>query len=78
MKTKISQPDKTSLTGLYRLPKVVELTGLPAPTVWRKAREGSFPKPVKVSERITCWIAQEIHGWIEDRISESRSGSGAT
>ena len=33
-------------------------------TLWRKVRSGDFPKPVKLSERITAWSAQDVHDWI--------------
>ena len=33
-------------------------------TLWRKIAEGSFPAPVKLSERVTAWSAAEISAWL--------------
>jgi len=35
-----------------------------APTVWRKVREGTFPAPVKLSARVTCWSVRSIREWL--------------
>jgi prophage regulatory protein len=39
-------------------------------TIWRKVRAGEFPKPVKLSERITAWRASDIRQWMDDQASE--------
>lgn len=33
-------------------------------TLWRKVNDGTFPKPVKLSERVTAWRVDEIHEWM--------------
>ena len=33
-------------------------------TFWRKVKAGTFPKPVKLGERITAWRVGEIREWI--------------
>ena len=35
-----------------------------APTLWRKVKAGTFPKPVKLSERITAWNVGAVRAWI--------------
>jgi predicted DNA-binding transcriptional regulator AlpA len=35
-----------------------------APTLWRKVRAGTFPKPIKLSERITCWPVGTVRAWL--------------
>ena len=35
-----------------------------APTLWRKVKAGTFPKPIKLSERVTCWNVGEVRSWI--------------
>ena len=35
-----------------------------APTLWRKVAAGTFPKPVKLSERITAWNVGAVRAWI--------------
>ena len=35
-----------------------------APTLWRKVREGTFPKPVKLSDRVTAWNVGTVRAWL--------------
>jgi prophage regulatory protein len=35
-----------------------------APTLWRKVAAGSFPKPIKLSERVTCWNVGQVRSWM--------------
>ncbi len=34
------------------------------PTLWRKVKAGTFPKPLKLSERITAWNVGDVRSWI--------------
>lgn len=36
-------------------------------TLWRKVKSGEFPKPVKLSERITAWKTSEVNAWLESK-----------
>ena len=58
---------------LLRLPGVMNTTGLNESAIYRKVAAGTFPKPIKLSERSTGWIASEVNQWVDDRIAESRS-----
>lgn len=59
-------------TGFLRQPEIIPkpIPFSPA-TLWRKVKDGTFPAPVKLSERITAWRAEDIHDWMK-----SRSGEG--
>jgi prophage regulatory protein len=35
------------------------------PTLWRKVKAGTFPKPLKLSERITAWKVGDVRTWIK-------------
>jgi len=35
-----------------------------APTLWRKVKAGTFPKPVKLSERVTAWKVGTVRAWM--------------
>lgn len=35
-------------------------------TLWRKVKDGSFPRPTKLSERTTAWPTAEVLKWIAD------------
>ena len=33
-------------------------------TLWRKVKSGEFPKPVKLSARITAWAVEDVQAWL--------------
>lgn len=35
-----------------------------APTLWRLVKAGRFPKPVKLSQRVTAWNIGAVRAWI--------------
>ena len=35
-----------------------------APTLWRKVKAGTFPKPIKLGERITAFKVGEVRAWM--------------
>lgn len=35
-----------------------------APTLWRKVKAGTFPKPVKLSERVTGFQVGAVRAWM--------------
>lgn len=37
-------------------------------TLWRKVKNGSFPSPVKLSDRITAWRVEDIRDWMGSRV----------
>lgn len=43
-----------------------------APTLWRKVKAGTFPKPVKLGERISAWKVGDVRAWI---IKQTLAGS---
>ena len=39
-------------------------------TLWRKVGTGEFPRPVKLSERITAWRVADVNAWLESKAPE--------
>jgi len=37
------------------------------PTLWRKVKDGSFPPPIKLSSRVTCWKVGDVRAWLTAR-----------
>ena len=35
-----------------------------APTLWHKVKAGTFPKPSKLSERVTAWNVGAVRAWM--------------
>lgn len=58
--------------SLLRLPEVIRRTGLARSTIYKRAAEGTFPKPVKIGQRGSAFIESEVEQWIEQRIVGSR------
>ncbi|MCA7084063.1 AlpA family phage regulatory protein [Cupriavidus sp. DB3] len=56
-------------TGFVRqsqlIPTILPFSG---PTLWRKVAAGTFPKPVKLSARITAWRVEDVRKYLEDPI----------
>jgi prophage regulatory protein len=57
---------------LLRLSQVRALTGLSRASIYAKATQGQFPKPVKLGARASAWIASEVQDWIATRVALSR------
>jgi prophage regulatory protein len=55
---------------LLRRTGVEEVTGLSKSEIYRKLREGSFPEPVVLADRVVRWVADEVQAWVADRIRE--------
>jgi prophage regulatory protein len=65
----------TPITVFYRLPKVREIAGGVAPsTIWLWVKNGTFPKPIKLSENCTAWTAEAVQHWADERIAASQAG----
>ena len=47
--------------------EVERRTGLNRSTIYRKMRDGSFPVPLKVSERAVRWRESDIRAYVDSR-----------
>jgi prophage regulatory protein len=56
-----------------RLPAVTDLTGIKRSAIYKRIAEGTFPRPIKLSERCSVWPEQEVLDWQEAQIQSSRS-----
>ena len=58
--------DSLPASGFIRqaqlIPTVVPFSSA---TLWRKCKAGQFPKPVKLSERVTAWRVGDIRQFLE-------------
>jgi prophage regulatory protein len=62
------------LETLLRLPQVEARTGLRRAHLYKLARAGSFPKPLKIGARASAWRASEVTAWIASRIAAASPG----
>ncbi len=49
---------------IVRLKTVLDRTGLSRSTVYRKIRDGTFPRPIPISINGAGWRESEINRWI--------------
>ena len=40
-------------------------------TLWRKVKSGGFPKPIKLSERITAFRTEDVRAWLDNLHKEA-------
>lgn len=50
---------------ILRRKDVEQLTGLSRSTIYRHVNAGTFPAPVKLTERLIGWRASAISGWMD-------------
>jgi prophage regulatory protein len=54
---------------LLRLPAVLAVTGLTRSTLYRLAKSGDFPQPIKlIGGRASAWLLSAVNAWIQARI----------
>lgn len=54
---------------LTRIKEIKAQTHIPASTVYFHIREGLFPKPIKIGERMSAWLQSEVDAIINARIA---------
>ena len=52
---------------ILNINEVVKKIGLSEVTIWRRERDGSFPKRINLSERRVGWVESEIEDWVDFR-----------
>ncbi len=66
------------MARFIRLPQVLEKNGLGKSKTWDMVKNKEFPQPIKLSPGTTVWVEEEVDQWVEDKISEYRSGNNDT
>jgi predicted DNA-binding transcriptional regulator AlpA len=58
--------DHLPATGYLRQAQLIP-TPVPfsSATLWRRVKAGTFPKPVKLSERVTAWRVEDVRQWLD-------------
>ncbi|PIX04297.1 MAG: AlpA family transcriptional regulator [Gallionellales bacterium CG_4_8_14_3_um_filter_54_18] len=66
------QSNNSQTTRFLRLPQCREIAGGVAPsTIWGWVKNGTFPKPIKLSANCTAWDAAQVEAWAQARIAAS-------
>ncbi len=58
--------------GFIRQPVVLKVLGISQSTLWRKIKAGVYPRPVKLSPRLSAWRVKDIRALI-NRYDEPES-----
>ncbi len=66
--TRNTAPGKLPATGFIRQSQLIPaIVPFSSATLWRKVKAGTFPTPVKLSERVTAWPVESIRQWMQTR-----------
>lgn len=57
-------PSELPREGFVRVGTLAKVLGIAVVTVWRWSANGKLPQPVKLSERVTAWRAEDIRDWM--------------
>lgn len=61
----IQELNELPQTGLLRIKQVLRFVPVSRSNWWAGVRTGRFPKPMKLSERVTVWRASDIRDLVE-------------
>ncbi len=65
--------------ALLRLPEVVALVGLSRASIYARAAQRSFPRPIKLTAHASGWRLGDVRAWLADptgwRPAENTSAS---
>ncbi len=57
---------------LIRLPEVIAMCGLSRSSIYKCAKDKTFPAPIKLAGKPSAWIKQEVQQWVNAQVSASR------
>ena len=52
---------------VIKLAQVKELTSLSSATIYRLIEKGQFPRQLKLAERCSGWLLEDIYNWINEK-----------
>jgi predicted DNA-binding transcriptional regulator AlpA len=66
MKSKTAKKAEAAPPRLIYKPQVLDLTGVSFPALWEWMRQGKFPVPREVGNKV-AWLESEVYDWIKNR-----------
>ncbi|ATR83993.1 MULTISPECIES: helix-turn-helix transcriptional regulator [Pseudomonas] len=58
-----------------KLPEVRRITGMGTTFIYEKAKQGEFPRQVKLGTKSVAWIRAEVQEWANAQIAAARGQS---
>ena len=62
----MSEENKMPSEGYVRLPEVLKVFPVSRSSWWAGVKDGRFPQPVKLSQRVTAWRVEDIKALLEN------------
>jgi prophage regulatory protein len=69
-----STPSVSTGPRVLRLAEVVRQVGLGRSSIWRMAKEGTFPQPRRLGARSVGWVQAELDDWLKARSTATVTG----
>jgi prophage regulatory protein len=63
--------------NIFKIKKVLEVTGLGRSSLYSMVGAGTFPQPIKLTPRAVGWIDTEVQEWITSQAAK-RALAGRT
>ncbi len=61
------EPDKLPESGYIRIDTLIKFLPLSKSSIWRLSKNKKFPQPIRLSEGVTAWKADDIHAWLASK-----------
>jgi len=62
---------------ILKAQQVSDLTSISRSHLHRLAREGKFPKSMKISQCRSGWLEEDVNAWISECVRKHRSGEAS-
>ena len=59
---------------LLKAQDVADLTSMSRSHLHRLARDGKFPKPIKIGENRSAWLESDVREWISECLRKHHAG----
>ena len=59
---------------LLKAQQVADLTSISRSHLHRLARDGKFPKPIKIGENRSAWLESDVQEWISECLRKHHAG----
>lgn len=64
--------DNLPAAGFIRQAQLIpDVVPFSSATLWRRCKAGQFPKPVKLSERVTAWRVGDVRDFLDAQRKET-------
>jgi len=60
---------------VYRIKELTKLLGVSKETIYFWIRKNQFPKPIKLGERASGWLKEDVEKWLENKKKGVSRGS---